>query len=185
MNTQDNVITLYDRFRDGVRVTATQEPLSQEAIEALEAKAAAEAGVVGEDGVVAKKGNICRSAYIVRGFVNGEQVKEAPVEGGYRMTSPAARGMFKELHAAFGTPKAPKAPKETKVSVTDPVELQKMADKAKAVADRAVAKALKLAELAGLAAVTEVEVAEDAFVETVESDTEACDKAFEAHQPQE
>lgn len=173
-NETNAVITLYDRAADGVRVTATQEPLSAEAIEALEAKAAEQAGIVTEGGAVTKKGNVSRNSYVVRGYVNGEKVKEEVVEGGYRLTSPAARAMFKELHAQFSIPKAPKVDKDLKVEITDPVELQKMIDKAQATADKAIARVAKLKEmLANVPAATEatdVEAAE--VVEPTEGDME-------------
>lgn len=92
---QDLGVVLYDREKNGVRVTAYQGP-------------AKVVTVAQGEGCAPKE--VKQHEYRVIGSVNGEEVKNEVIEG-YRLTSPAARTMFKELCEQYGPVKAPKAPK--------------------------------------------------------------------------
>ena len=92
---QDLGVVLYDREKNGVRVTAYQGP-------------AKVVTVAQGEGCAPKE--VKQHEYRVIGSVNGEEVRNEVIEG-YRLTSPAARTMFKELCEQYGPVKAPKAPK--------------------------------------------------------------------------
>ena len=120
-----NEVVLYDREKHGIRVTAIQGPAIVQTV---------------TDPQNGESKEVSRHQYIVRGIVNGEQVREIE-PAGYRETPAAARQLFKELTDEFGPKKAAKAAR----AVTKE-KLIELAEKAEKRAENAAKLAAKYRE---------------------------------------